>query len=82
MMLWLKEARTWLAPHSHSSLYKTTIGFIHGMHLTYTSHDKMNSNLAPYMEGVEVQLIVENEFYYKNNVCFNTRVVKVQVDAQ
>jgi hypothetical protein len=82
MMLWLKEARTWLAPHSHSSLYTTTIGFIHGMHPTYTSHDKMNSNLAPYMEGVEVQLIVENKFYYKINVRFNTRVVKVQVNAQ
>jgi hypothetical protein len=52
------------------------------MHLTYTSRDKMNSNLAPYMEGVEVQLIVENDFYYKNNVRFDTRVVKVQVDAQ
>ena len=82
MMLWLKEARMWLAPHSHSSLYTTTIGFIHGMHPTYTSRDKMNSNLAPYMEGVEVQLIVENDFYYKNNVRFDTRVVKVQVDAQ
>jgi hypothetical protein len=52
------------------------------MHPTYTSRDKMNSNLAPYMEGVEVQLIVENKFYYKNNVRFDTRVVKVQVDAQ
>jgi hypothetical protein len=82
MMLWLKEARTWLAPHSHLSLYTTTIGFIHGMHPTYMSHDKMNSNLAPYMEGVEVQLIVENEFYYKNNVRFDTRVVKVQVNGQ
>ncbi len=82
MMLWLKEACTWLAPHSHSSLYTTTIGFIHGMHLMYTNHDKMKSNLAPYMEGVELQLIVENKFYYKNNVRFDTRVVKVQVNAQ
>jgi hypothetical protein len=82
MMLWLKEAHTWLAPHSHSSLYMTTIGFIHGMHPTYTSCDKMNSNLTPYMEGVEVQLIVDNNFYYKNNVRFDMRVVKVQVDTQ
>jgi hypothetical protein len=28
MMLWLKEARMWLAPHSHPSLYTTTIGFM------------------------------------------------------
>jgi hypothetical protein len=57
----------------------TTIGFIHGMH---PSRDKMNSNLAPFMEGVKVQLIVENEFYYKNNIRFDTRVVKVQVNAK
>jgi hypothetical protein len=33
------------------------------------------------METVEVQFLVESEFYYKNNVYFDTKVVKVQIDS-
>jgi hypothetical protein len=33
------------------------------------------------MEIIEVQLIVESDFYYKNNIRFDTLVVKVQVDS-
>jgi hypothetical protein len=61
-------------------MHMTNIGFIHGIHPTFTNRDMLKSKLAPYMETVEVQLIVESDFYYKNNVRFDTLVVKVQVD--
>jgi hypothetical protein len=62
-------------------MHTTNIGFIHGMHPTFTNRDMLKSKLAPYMETVEVQLIVESDFYYKNNIRFDTLVVKVQVDS-
>jgi hypothetical protein len=57
MMFWLKQKRIWVVPHSHSSMHTTNIGFIHGMHPTFTNRDMLKSKLAPYMETVEVQLI-------------------------
>jgi hypothetical protein len=81
MMFWLKQKHIWVVPHSHSSMHTTNIGFIHSMHPTFTNRDMLKSKLAPYMETVEVQLIVESDFYYKNNVRVNTLVVKVQVDS-
>jgi hypothetical protein len=81
MMMWLKKSHIWIVPHSHSSMHMTNIGFIHGMHPTFTNHDMLKSKLAPYMETVEIELLVESKFYYKNNVCLNTKVAKVQVDS-
>jgi hypothetical protein len=81
MMFWLKQKRIWVVPHSHSSIHMTNIGFFHGMHPTFTNCDMLKSKLAPYMETIEVQLIVESDFYYKNNVRFDTLVVKVQVNS-
>jgi hypothetical protein len=81
MMYWLKQKRVWVVPHSHSSMYTTNIGFIHGMHPTFSNRDMLKNTLAPYMETVEVQLVVESDFYYKNNVRFDTMVVKIQVDS-
>jgi hypothetical protein len=51
------------------------------MHPTFTNHDMLKSKLAPYMETVEIELLVDSKFYYKNNVCLNTKVAKVQVDS-
>jgi hypothetical protein len=51
------------------------------MHPTFTNRDMLKSKLTPYMETVEIQLLVESKFYDKNNVCLNTKVVKVQVDS-
>jgi hypothetical protein len=62
-------------------MYTTNIGFIHGMHPTFSNCDMLKNTLAPYMETVEVQLVVESNFYYKNNVHFDTMVVKIQVDS-
>ncbi len=81
MMMWLKKSRIWIVPHSYSSMHMTNISFIHGMHPTFTNRDMLKSKLTPYMETVEIQLLVESKFYDKNNVCLNTKVVKVQVDS-
>jgi hypothetical protein len=59
----------------------TNIGFIHGMHPKCTNHDMLKSKLTPYMKTVEIQLLVESKFYYKNKVHLDTKVVKVQVDS-
>jgi hypothetical protein len=81
MMMWLKKSHIWIVPHSHSSMHMTNIGFIHGMHPTFTNRDMLKSKLTPYMETVEIQLLVESKFYYKNNVRLDTKVAKVQVDS-
>jgi hypothetical protein len=81
MMFWLKQKRMWVIPHLHSSMHMINIGFIHGIHPTFTNRDMLKSKLAPFMETVEVQLIVESDFYYKNNVRLDTLVVKVQVNS-
>jgi hypothetical protein len=59
----------------------TNISFIHGMYPTFTNRDMLKNKLTPYMETVEVQLLVESKFYYKSNVHLDTKVVKVQVDS-
>jgi hypothetical protein len=51
------------------------------MHPTFTNRDMLKSKLAPYMETVEIQLLVESIFYYKNNLRLDTKVVQVQVDT-
>jgi hypothetical protein len=81
MMFWLKQKHVWVVPHLHLSMYTTNIGFIHGMHPTFSNCDMLKNTLAPYMETVEVQLVVESNFYYKNNIHFDTMVVKIQVDS-
>jgi hypothetical protein len=81
MMFWLKQKHIWVVPHLHSSMYTTNIGFIHGMHPTFSNRDMLKNTCALYMENIEVQLVVESHFYYKNNVCFDTMVVKIQVDS-
>jgi hypothetical protein len=78
MMMWLKKSCIWIVPHLQLSMHMTNIGFIHGMHPTFTNRDMLKSKLTPYMETVEVQLLVESEFYYKNNVRLDTKVAKVQ----
>ena len=81
MMFWLKQKHIRIVPHSHSSMYMTNIGFIHGMHPTLSNRDMLKNTLAPYMETVEAQLVIESDFFYKNNVCFDMMVVKIQVDS-
>jgi hypothetical protein len=82
MMHWLQKNKLWLKNHSHTSNYTTTLGFIHGLHPTYGHRETFKEALEPYMEDVEIQLMVETDFYYKSNNRVETQVVKIQVDSK
>lgn len=82
MMLWLQRNKLWLKNHSHTSNYTTTLGFIHGLHPTYGHRESFKEALKPYMEDIEIQLMVESDFYYKGNIREETQVVKIQVDSK
>ena len=82
MFSWLKENCYFILHHGMATKNISSIGFILGMHATYANRDEMKSFLDPYLEGIKFSLILVNQFFIKNDVHTNVKVVEVHVNSK
>ena len=76
----LHEKRIWISFHKHSSHHAMAIGFISGVHPTYSSRDKLTSMMTPVLPNIEFNLTPGKQFYYDEDKRVQVEVVEVIVD--
>ena len=82
MFSWLKENHYFILCHGMVTKNVSSIGFILSMHAMYANCDEMKSFLDPYLAGIEFSLVPAMQFFIKNDVCTNIKVVEVHVDSK